>query len=484
MSDDRKDLPPASAPNFNERLRETLQTYLGTRGDKLDRGVTLRDLSEADIITLDRRFLAGTGGRARPIAGPGTSVVTTEPDLTPPPTPSGFSATTSKTSILIVTDPQTYTQGHGHAKTQVFGAKYTGTALTFSDAVILDEFSGDVHAFPVDPASDYRLWVTWVTVDGAVSAPAGGTNGVTATAGLLDDVNIASLTVSKLRSGTLSVGQFAQSSSYVAGSAGWRLNGDGSAEFSNVTVRGGVYATVGQIGGNSIDSSGLQSPGYSPGASGWRLDSGGLLRAFAAGSRVIDMAATGTSPALQFGSQFYVLANGSAYFGGALAANTVTAETIVSQSVGKPFSHFAFPQEDYGTIGASAVLANADGMADLLVIGPRNAVAGYLFGTAGVSGSYLVTGHFGTLTIRLLVYEYSAINGGGTQTVREAIFQTAAADSRDAAVLINASPVIVFAFEMAAATKSVKILLSARNNNAVQVAYLSNLSVAAAVLQK
>lgn len=56
MSDDRKDLPPASTPNFNERVRETLSTYLGNRGDKLDRGLTLRDLVQGKVQAKNEVF--------------------------------------------------------------------------------------------------------------------------------------------------------------------------------------------------------------------------------------------------------------------------------------------------------------------------------------------------------------------------------------------------------------------------------------------
>lgn len=334
MSDDRKDLPPITAPNFLEKMRETVSTYLGNRGNLLDRGLTLRDMSDANLIALSKGFLAG--GRGAPVAGPGTALTGPyEPDLTPPPTPNGFSASMSKTSIQVVTAPQIYSQGHGHAKTRVYGAKFTGTLLTFSDAVVLDEFSGDVHAFPVDPASEYRLWVTWVTQDGQESPPAGGTNGFTAVAGLLDDVNIAFLTASKIRAGAISVGEYIQSSGYVAGSAGWRINGDGTAEFANAVVRGSVYATYGFIGGNTIDSTGLQSPSYAAGATGWRLDSGGVFRAFGySGTRILDMAATGTSPAIKFGSAFEVLGNGTATFAGALSAATGTFSGALSAATG------------------------------------------------------------------------------------------------------------------------------------------------------
>jgi hypothetical protein len=72
------------------------------------------------------------------------------------------------------------------------------------------------------------------------------------------------------------VGQYIQGTGYVAGSAGWRINGDGTAELNNVVVRGTVYATAGQIGGNTIDSTSIHSgtTGYGTGA-GFYLGSDG-----------------------------------------------------------------------------------------------------------------------------------------------------------------------------------------------------------------
>ncbi|MBW9469747.1 DUF1983 domain-containing protein [Escherichia coli] len=55
-----------------------------------------------------------------------------------------------------------------------------------------------------------------------------------------------------IQDGTISnakIGNFIQSNNYVAGSAGWKLNKAGDAEFNNVTVRGTVYANNGSFTG-------------------------------------------------------------------------------------------------------------------------------------------------------------------------------------------------------------------------------------------
>ncbi len=59
--------------------------------------------------------------------------------------------------------------------------------------------------------------------------------------------------------GTISnakIGNYIQSNNYVAGSAGWKLNKAGDAEFNNVTVRGVVYASGGSFTGEIQATSG------------------------------------------------------------------------------------------------------------------------------------------------------------------------------------------------------------------------------------
>lgn len=182
MTDTRNDLPPVNSPNFLEKVREALSTYLGNRGSKLDRGLTVRDLSDAGLVDLNQRWLQ-SGGKIPPIAGPGSAIGGAdvyEPDLTPPPTPSGFAATAAISNLLVECDPQTYTQGHGHAKSRLYGATWiSGELPVFADAVVINEFSGTVASHATNPATTWHLWLTWVTVDGVESSsPAGGTNGV------------------------------------------------------------------------------------------------------------------------------------------------------------------------------------------------------------------------------------------------------------------------------------------------------------------
>ena len=392
MSDDRKDLPPAGAPNFNERLRETLQTYLGTRGSKLDRGLTLRDLVDSRLVTLRAGYLAGSGGTGSPVAGPGPAVnVADEPDLTPPPTPEGFAVSAAISNIFIEHSAPLYPQGHGHARTIVYGATWPGVPAalpTFGTAIKITEFTGTVFARPTNPATTWHLWIKWQSVDGIESAaPAGGTNGLVAITGqdvsalvraltgpgnpftvltadtviggvtfpagtystqafirdaqitnakiaelAVDDAKIANLVVSKLDAGSLKVGAFISSSNYVAGSQGFRINADGLAEFSSVVVRGTVFASAGQIGGNAIGSTGIQSPGYIQGSVGWRLDSSGALYAK---SGQFSGSITGASGAFSGSLSGADITGTTGTFSGRLAAGTVD----FASSVGTTQTH-------------------------------------------------------------------------------------------------------------------------------------------------
>lgn len=195
MSDDRKDLPSVTSDNFLQRVREAVQTYLGSQGDLLDRGVTLRDLSDAGLIDISKTYRITR--RGAPVAGPGPAVGggggETEtpgevytPDLTPPPTPDGFTVGAGISYLFIGCAPALYTQGHGHMSTRVYGATRASGAPVpvFADTVVLTEFQGTVFAHATNTATTWHLWIKWVTRDGVESVtPAGGTNGLSTTTG-------------------------------------------------------------------------------------------------------------------------------------------------------------------------------------------------------------------------------------------------------------------------------------------------------------
>lgn len=197
----RKDLPAPGAPNFLARVREELHALLGKTGSDRDRALTLRDALVTGVL------VPGPGGSLVPGGGTGggTTVVEYEPDLTPPPQPGAFTATPAISHILISQAAPFYTQGHGHSRTVVYGAQVSPALPNpvFADAVEVGRFAGTAWGMVSNPATTWRLWIKWESVDGVLSAtPSGGTNGVEATTGQdpakLLEVLAGQITVSEL----------------------------------------------------------------------------------------------------------------------------------------------------------------------------------------------------------------------------------------------------------------------------------------------
>lgn len=179
----RNDLPNDKAPNFSARMRETVMTYLGKQGDPLDRGITLRDLVQSGFVALSGGKIGS--GPVPLLPGDAIAQDTYVPDLTPPPAPTGFSVTAGIATVFVEHDKPTYTQGHGHLRTHVYGVIMSpGDPLpTFDDAAEITQFSGQVFAYSTNPSTTWRLWIKWETIDGVLGQPAGGTNGLAVTTG-------------------------------------------------------------------------------------------------------------------------------------------------------------------------------------------------------------------------------------------------------------------------------------------------------------
>lgn len=382
MADRRKDLPTPNTPNFLDRVRESLMVGFGRMGNKLDKFITLGDLTEAGIVVPGPGYIGG-GGNGPVIGGPGSNVGTSPPDLTPPPTPTGFSLSAALSHVFVECDAQLYTQGHGHADTVIYGKQMnTGDPLpTFADAVELASFPGITYAYPSNPATRWRMWIKWRTKDGVLSVdPAGGINGlevvtgqdvekmVTAMTGpnlpfkivtspitlpdgsivpvgtytsdayihngeivnakianlAVDNAKIASMSVDKLSAGSLNIGAYIQSSNYVAGSQGFRINGAGFAEFSGATFRGTIFASAGTFSGDISASTGnfrgqITGGGFSgyawppSGQSGFYLGPSGLLLGNGNDGRYFQVEASGNVYSPQFS-----IVNGNATFQGTI----------------------------------------------------------------------------------------------------------------------------------------------------------------------
>lgn len=68
-----------------------------------------------------------------------------------------------------------------------------------------------------------------------------------------------SITSNELTSDLVLVNNIIKSNNYIAGTTGWIIASNGSAEFSNVTVRGTIVSNTGTIGGWTVDSNSIYS---------------------------------------------------------------------------------------------------------------------------------------------------------------------------------------------------------------------------------
>lgn len=180
----RNDLPAVSSSNFDQRVRETLQTYLGRQGDPLDRGLTLRDFLDNGILKLPDGWTLRPGAGSLPLL-PGNALLDPT-DLTPPPVPTGFTATAGISYFFVEHANPTYQVGGGHLRTRLYGATRAAgaPAPVFADAVEIAQFTGVIYAHPTEPATTWHLWIKWESVAGVLSpSPAGGTNGLVVTTG-------------------------------------------------------------------------------------------------------------------------------------------------------------------------------------------------------------------------------------------------------------------------------------------------------------
>jgi hypothetical protein len=108
----------------------------------------------------------------------------------------------------------------------------------------------------------------------------------------VDSAKIASLSADKIIAGSINVGQYIQSSNFVAGDAGWRVDGNGAAEFGAAAIRGQLSASQINTAGLSIkaaDGSVILSAGSSVSASSFSGNVSGTVNSIAAATLTGDV---------------------------------------------------------------------------------------------------------------------------------------------------------------------------------------------------
>ncbi|EFI62635.1 MULTISPECIES: phage tail protein [Comamonas] len=99
------------------------------------------------------------------------NVADVAPDLTPPPTPTGFAAMAALTTATLQTDLPSYEMGHGHATTNFYVAEVTTATPNpaFGAARLAVASPEHVATAAVELGKTYRFWAKWKTLDGVES---------------------------------------------------------------------------------------------------------------------------------------------------------------------------------------------------------------------------------------------------------------------------------------------------------------------------
>ena len=137
-----------------DSIKEALEVRLGRRGDPLDRAVTLRELSDANIVKVRNKAVGVADGISPPDdGGPG--------DVTTPPAPTGLEASGAFTGVLLTWNKATY---GNHAYTEIWRSQ--DNAL--GGAVLLSTTNAFIYSDEVGYGQTYYYWVRFVSITNIV----------------------------------------------------------------------------------------------------------------------------------------------------------------------------------------------------------------------------------------------------------------------------------------------------------------------------
>lgn len=244
---------------LNNEITETqLFSALGARIDLVDAsaGVTgsvnARVASEASSRSTADSALASSISTLSSTVGTNTAAIATEATTRAAADGSLFAQYTVKLDV------NGYVSGFGLASTSTGAAPYSAFIIR-SDSFTVASPSGP----GITPVTPFTVITTPTTING-VSVPVGVymdaayiLNGTLVNAKIgnlaVDDAKIADLSAGKLTAGSIAVGEYIQSTGFTAGSTGWRITGNGVAEFAAASIRGQLVAS--QIGAGTVDAS-------------------------------------------------------------------------------------------------------------------------------------------------------------------------------------------------------------------------------------
>lgn len=172
---------PSQLRRFLEAVREVIQTREGRRGQELQRGALIQDLLDLGLITsVNGQYVGVVTGVPGPAGPPGSGGDPYVPDLTPPPAAVFVDVVEGFSYLIVKWVAPVYTQGHGHAYTEVWAAQYSGTGPlpTFGDATLVSKEVANIYAHQAGLEVQVHFWLINRSVDDvAQTTPTGGLNG-------------------------------------------------------------------------------------------------------------------------------------------------------------------------------------------------------------------------------------------------------------------------------------------------------------------
>lgn len=186
-------LPAVTQHNIREfahAIKQIMDVREGRIGDPLDANITFRDLIGAGIAEINPAFnLRGAASPVLPAVGVPTGYDPTT-DLTPPPAPTGFSATSGLATAILQWDavPSTYLN---HSHTEV----WRSTTNALGNAVMIGTSESRFYADAIGRTSQtFFYWVRHVSqadLRGAYNS----TNGTSVSTGLVGGADLTDLII-------------------------------------------------------------------------------------------------------------------------------------------------------------------------------------------------------------------------------------------------------------------------------------------------
>lgn len=156
-------IPSAGSETFTAAVKELLEVREGLRGDPLDQNVTLRQLQDAGVVSVETVAARGRGGRTTVTISPGNS----GGSLAVPPAIENLSVQGAYTLILLTWDQPTYSN-HSHVEIIRSSEDSFANVPVDSDGdyIPIGQSPGLLYSDACGTGKTYYYWVRAVSTSG------------------------------------------------------------------------------------------------------------------------------------------------------------------------------------------------------------------------------------------------------------------------------------------------------------------------------